>query len=71
MTALPVLIKELQNNHEWVRLHAATALDELDEAARPAVPALKRALGDMENKYVVRVANRALNELYGTDNRVR
>ncbi len=69
--ALDLLIKELKSDAEWVRLHAATALDHLDEKARPAVPALREALEDKENKYVVRVANRALNQLLGTDNTVR
>jgi len=68
--ALPVLIEELASDRQWVRLHAAIALDEIDEQARPAIPALKEALKDSQNKYVVRVANRALNELLGTENSV-
>jgi len=36
----------------------------------PAIDALKTALGDTENKYVVRMANHALNELEGTDRSV-
>ena len=51
-----------------MRLNAAIVLDEMDEQARPAVMALKEALKDRQNKYVVRVANRALNELLGTSN---
>ena len=70
-SALPVLEAELTNPEQWVRLHAATVLDEIDEQARPAIPALKKALEDRDNKYVVRTANRALNELLGTSNRVR
>lgn len=69
--ALDVLRRELQSPKEWVRLHAAIALDEIGEAARPVVPELKEALNDTHNKYVVRVANRALNQLLGTNNRVR
>lgn len=69
--ALPVLIAELQSPHEWVRLQAATVLDTLGEAARPAIPALQAALADTYNKYVVRVANHALNQLLGTDHQVR
>lgn len=69
--ALPVLIAELQSPHEWVRLNAATVLDEIGEKARPAIPELKAALEDTHNKYVVRVSNRALNQLLGTDNQVR
>jgi uncharacterized sulfatase len=69
--ALPVLIAELQSPHEWVRLQAAIVLDEIGEKARPAIPELKEALNDTHNKYVVRVANRALNKMLGTDNQVR
>ncbi|MEA3364096.1 MAG: sulfatase-like hydrolase/transferase [Candidatus Hydrogenedentes bacterium] len=68
---LDVLRHELQSPKEWVRLHAAIALDEMGEAARPAEQELKEALDDTHNKYVVRVANRALNQLLGTNNRVR
>ena len=70
-TGLPVLIEELASPHQWVRLHAAIALDGIGEAARPALKALQQALGDRDNKYVVRVANHALNRLLGTDNEVR
>lgn len=69
--AVELLTTELSSDREWVRLLAAIALDELDEVGRPAVGALKVALEDRENKYVVRVANRALNELLGTENLVR
>jgi uncharacterized sulfatase len=68
---LAALRRELQSEQEWVRLQAAIALDEIGEAARPVVPELKEALNDTHNKYVVRVANRAVNQLLGTDNRVR
>jgi len=61
----------LQSPHEWVRLYAAIELDESGEAARPALHELQAALEDRENKYVVRVANHAVNELLGTDNDVR
>jgi arylsulfatase A-like enzyme len=69
--ALETLRTELQRPHEWVRLHAAIELDEAGEAARPALHELQAALEDRENKYVVRIANHALNELLGTDNDVR
>ncbi len=69
--ALPVLIDALHSPHEWVRLQAVTVLDSIGEQARPAIPALTEALNDTYNKYVVRVANRALNQLLGTDNQVR
>ncbi|MDH3583339.1 MAG: sulfatase-like hydrolase/transferase [Phycisphaerae bacterium] len=69
--ALPVLQRELSSPEPWSRLHAAIVLDEMDEAARPAIPQLKAALRNQPNKYIVRVANRALNELLGTENVVR
>jgi len=49
------------------RLHAALVLDEIDEKARAAIPTLQSVMDD-KNKYVVRVANRALNQLQGTEN---
>ena len=69
--ALPVLIEELGSEREWVRLNAAIVLDGIGDKARPAIPALKEALKDKKNKYVVRVANRALNVMQGTDNAVK
>ncbi|HBE70272.1 MAG TPA: sulfatase [Planctomycetaceae bacterium] len=64
------LKKELSSDLEWARLEAAIVLDELDEAARPALPELQLALVDQPNKYIVRVANKAINDLLGTENRV-
>ena len=69
--ALRILRTELQSPHEWIRLQAATALDEAGESARPALHELQAALSDRENKYVVRIANHAVNELLGTENAVR
>jgi uncharacterized sulfatase len=69
--ALAVLTDELQNKQEWVRLKAAITLDGIGEKARPAIPELKAALDDTYNKYVVRVANRALNQMLDTSNTVR
>jgi uncharacterized sulfatase len=69
--ALPVLEAELAGEHQWGRLQAAIVLDEIDEMARLAEDALKEALSGQPNKYITRVANRALNELNGTNNRVR
>ena len=66
-TALSVLEEDLDHEDEWVRLLAAQVLDELDEQARPSLDALEVALGD-SNRYVVRVVNRAVNQLNGTDN---
>lgn len=67
---LPVLETELEGENEWARLEAAIVLDELDEAARPALAALESALVDQPNKYIVRVANKAVNDLKGTSNKV-
>jgi len=65
---LLVLSTELSGPHQWARLQAAIALDEMDEQAKPAISALKSALKNQPNKYIVRVANRAVNELLGTQN---
>ncbi len=42
--ALAALTKALHSPEQWSRLHAAIALDEADEQARPALAALKKAL---------------------------
>ncbi len=68
--ALGQLIKDLAHKDQWTRLSAAIVLDEIDEQARPAIPALQEALKDRQCKYVVRVANRALNQLEDTQRRV-
>ena len=68
--ALPVLEAELQSDHQWGRLAAAIVLDEMDDKARSALPSLKQALLNQPNKYIVRVANRAINELENTTNQV-
>ena len=67
---IQILTKELKSSDEWVRLSATQVLDEIDDVAKPAINDLKAVMDD-ENKYVVRVANRALNQLLGTDNKVR
>jgi uncharacterized sulfatase len=69
--ALGELSKSLESPEEWSRLHAAIALDEADEQARPALPALQKALTDQPNKYIVRVTNKAVNDLLGTINKVK
>ena len=73
--ALPVLINELTEGAQWERLHAAIVLDEIDEQARPVVEQMKAGLEyqqgfNSKGKYRVRVTNRALNELNGTNNTV-
>ena len=65
---LPQLGEELSGELQWARLEAAIALDYLEEAAGPVLPQLKAALKDQPNKYIVRVANRAVNDLEGTEN---
>ena len=65
--ALSVLVLGLRSSDQWVRLLAAQILDEVDEKARPAIDEMENALDD-ENKYVVRVINRALNQLLGENN---
>jgi len=69
--ALPVLEAELAGAHQWGRLQAAIVLDEIGEMARPVEGALKKALSGQPNKYITRVANRALNDLNGTNNVVK
>ena len=69
-TALQILSQQLTHQDEWTRLQAAIVLDEMEEQARPAINALQKAMDD-PNKYVVRVANRALNQLLQTKNVVR
>jgi uncharacterized sulfatase len=73
--ALPVLIHELTTGSQWERLHAANALDEIDEQARPVIDQMAAGLKyqkgfNSNGKYRVRVTNRALNELNGTNNTV-
>lgn len=66
---LRVLMKELDSDDDWVRLLAAQVLDEMGDDARIAEKALQNRIDvDDPNKYVVRVANRALNKMNGTQN---
>lgn len=74
--ALPVLTEVLAHGAQWERLHAAIVLDEIDEMARPVLAEMHAAWiprEDLEQrgKYVVRVINRALNQLEGTARTVR
>jgi uncharacterized sulfatase len=66
--ALPILIAALDCEYQWGRLQAAIVLDYIGEMARPAEDALKKCLSNQPNKYITRVANRALNDLNGTNN---
>jgi len=67
---LALLEKRLSDRNEWARLEAAIVLDELDESARPVLPAMKAGLKEQPNKYIIRVLNKAVNDLEGTANRV-
>ena len=74
--ALPVLVEVLDNGSQWARVHAANVLDEINAQARPVIAAMKRNKAYRkglvaEGKYTVRVLNRALNELEGTNNTVK
>ncbi len=68
--AYAVLAAALNSEYQWGRLQAAIVLDEIDEMARPLESELKKALRKQPNKYITRVANRALNEINGTNNKV-
>ena len=73
--ALPVLLQVLHEGQQWERLQAAIVLDEIDEQARPVTADLHRGLKPRPDlyargKYVVRVLNRALNQLEGTSRTV-
>jgi uncharacterized sulfatase len=73
--ALATLVDVLDNGSQWARVHAANVLDEIDDQAKPVIDGMKRnnayRKGFVANgKYTVRVLNRALNELLGTNNTV-
>lgn len=67
---LGVLEKRLEDKNQWARLEAAIVLDELDESARPVLGAMKAGLAAQPNKYIIRVLNKAVNDLEGTNNQV-
>ena len=70
-SALEVLKDELKSDHQWGRLATTIVIDEMDEDARPLINDLKKVLKTRQpNKYIIRVANRALNDLLGTNNQV-
>jgi arylsulfatase A-like enzyme len=73
--ALPVLVAVLDDGSQWARVHAANVLDEIDDQARPVLDGMKRNNAYRkgfvaDGKYTVRVLNRALNDLLGTNNSV-
>jgi hypothetical protein len=74
-STLPAATK-LTTGAQWERLHAAIVLDQIDDQARPVIEQMKAGLKYQEGfnsdgKYRVRVTNRALNELLGTNNVVK
>ena len=67
--AVKTLSHELNNDDSWVRLLAAQVLDEIGDDARPAEKELQTRIDSKDsNKYVIRVANRALNLMNNTQN---
>lgn len=67
--SIEVLKNEIENQDEWTRLLTAQVLDELDEKAKPLESQLQKIIDQNDpNKYVIRLANRALNELNKTNN---
>lgn len=67
---LALLEKRLSEKNEWARLESSIVLDELDEVARPVLTAMKAGLKEQPNKYIIRVLNKAVNDLEGTDHKV-
>ena len=67
---LALLEKRLSDKNEWARLESSIVLDELDDVARPVLTTMKVGLKEQPNKYIIRVLNKAVNDLEGTDNKV-
>jgi HEAT repeat protein len=65
-----VLLESLKDEDPWIRLMAVIAIDELDVIAQTVRDDLRPYRED-ESKYVARVANRILNRIEGTSERVR
>jgi len=63
--AVSALIEALGHESDWVRLESANALDRIGEKARPAVPAMKKAVEDQsrENLFVRWVLEHTLRRL--------
>lgn len=73
--ALPTLVKHLDSGEQWERLHAAIVLDQIDDQARPVIAEMHKNLEPRNDlyangKYVIRVLNRALNQLEVTSRSV-
>jgi hypothetical protein len=58
-SAVPVLTAALADSNPFVRLEAINILDRIDQHARPALEAIRRA-NDDSNPYVVRVVEHTL-----------
>jgi len=73
--ALDALSRAMDAGTQWARVHAAIVLDEMDQAAKPAIDAMKRNNVNRkgfvaDGKYAVRVLNKAINDLESTSNEV-
>jgi len=61
---MPVALEGLKHESPWIRLRAATVLDLMDEAARPAVPTMREALKKKSRfGYENRLLGRLVKEL--------
>ncbi|HEY2411257.1 MAG TPA: HEAT repeat domain-containing protein [Pirellulaceae bacterium] len=60
--ALPVLIAAMSDPQDSARIQAATALEKLGEAARPAIATLEKGTSD-SSEYVKRISERSLQAL--------
>lgn len=60
--AMPVLLKELENDNGWVVLAALTALDEMGDDAKSALPAVKKLSEKKLDEYPGRVVERLLEK---------
>lgn len=74
--ALKALTAVLDDGTQWARVHAAVVLDEMEETATPLVDVMKRNKAYRkgmvaDGKYTVRVLNKALNDLLGTNETVK
>jgi len=64
--ALQTLGGLLEHENEYVRLHAANALDNLDEVARPLLELFRQEMADDESREVRRVMTKAVADLEGS-----
>ena len=57
---LSVLTEELKDQNQWTRLWAMQTLDEMGDAAKPALAAIREAQQSRANNYVARIADQVL-----------